>query len=128
MGWKGFAVGMIAGGARGSWIGAIAGAFIGDWIERRFFTRRADGGASPFSMRPPFMDDPLAKAYRELGVRADAPYEIIHAAYRELARKYHPDSMRSSGRTEEEISIAAAKMAKVNDAWEKIQSSRKASR
>lgn len=125
MGWKGFAIGMIAGGARGSWIGAIAGALIGDWLERRYFTRRRLSSFSHASSDYIFEGDSLSSAYKILSVRPDAPYEVVHAAYRELAKKYHPDAMKAEGASQEEIAAAAEKMVKVNDAWKLIQASRK---
>lgn len=125
MGWKGFAIGMIAGGARGSWIGAIAGALIGDWLERRYFTRRRASSFSHASSDYIFEGDSLSSAYKILSVRPDAPYEVVHAAYRELAKKYHPDAMKAEGASQEEIAAAAEKMVKVNDAWKLIQALRK---
>ena len=84
---------MVAGGARGSWIGAIFGAFLGDWIENRFFSKSRHPKRTRIFKEPFFQEDPLSNAYELLGVRADAPYEVVHAAYREFAKKYHPDAM-----------------------------------
>jgi curved DNA-binding protein CbpA len=58
--------------------------------------------------------DPLADPYKTLQVDPEADDEVIAAAYRRLARKYHPDS---SGGSEPG---AAAKMAGLNAAWEVI--------
>lgn len=116
---------MIAGGARGSWIGAIAGALIGDWLEKRYFTRRMARTSARMSDGTVFEDDPVSSAYTLLGVRPDAPYEVVHAAYRELAKKYHPDSLKAAGVPPAEIRAAGAKMAKVNEAWKLIRSSRR---
>ena len=38
------------------------------------------------------MTDPLADPYKTLQVDPEAEDEVIAAAYRRLARKYHPDS------------------------------------
>ena len=103
MGWKGFVIGSIAGGARGSWVGAIIGALAGDWVERRWFAGRrgpAPGRASPF----PADDDTLLKAYAELGVAPEAENEVVRAAYR--------------------VAAADAKMARVNAAWSEIRDAR----
>ena len=51
-------------------------------------------------------------AYKVIQVDPEAEQEVIRAAYRRLARKYHPDL---AGGTE-----AAARMAAINAAWELI--------
>ncbi len=58
------------------------------------------------------MSDPPADPYRTLQVVPEADDEVISAAYRRLARKYHPDV--SPG------GEAAARMAAINAAWELI--------
>lgn len=126
MGWKGFAIGMVVGGARGSWIGAIVVALLGDWIENRFFSKSRHPKRTRIFKEPFFQDDPLSNAYELLGVRADAPYEVVHAAYREFAKKYHPDAMKAGGFGDKEIAQASEKMAKINEAWNLIKESRKA--
>lgn len=50
--------------------------------------------------------------YKTLQVDSEAEDEVIQAAYRRLARKYHPDLA--------ETPEAAAKMAAINAAWEMI--------
>ena len=59
------------------------------------------------------MTDPLADPYKTLQVDPEAEDEVIAAAYRRLARKYHPDSAGGDPG-------AAAKMAGLNAAWEVI--------
>ncbi len=61
------------------------------------------------------MDDP----YKILGVSPDASDEEIKRAYRQLAKKYHPD--RNPGDAE-----AAKKMQQVNAAYEQIKNPEKA--
>jgi curved DNA-binding protein CbpA len=58
--------------------------------------------------------DPLADPYKTLQVDPEAEDEVIAAAYKRLARKYHPDSTGGSDPG------AAAKMAGLNAAWEVI--------
>ncbi len=60
------------------------------------------------------IDDP----YRVLGVSRDASDEEIKAAYRRLAKQYHPD--RNPGDQE-----AARKMQEVNDAYDQIKNPEK---
>src|SRR5262252_10324597 len=55
--------------------------------------------------RVPF--DPAIDYYRLLGVDVDAPPEEIQAAYRRLAKAYHPDL--NAGST-----LAAERMARLN--------------
>lgn len=51
-------------------------------------------------------------AYKILQVDAEAEDEVVQAAYRRLARKYHPDHAAGAD--------AAARMATINSAWEQI--------
>ena len=60
------------------------------------------------------MDDP----YKVLGVSPNASDEEIKAAYRRLAKKYHPD--RNPGDKE-----AAKKMQEINDAYDRIKNPEK---
>ena len=57
------------------------------------------------------MADPF-DPYKILQVDPEAEDEVIQAAYRRLARKYHPDLA--------ETPEAAARMASINAAWELI--------
>ena len=59
------------------------------------------------------MTDP----YKVLGVSPDASEDEIKKAYRDLARKYHPDKYRDSDLAE----LATEKMKEVNAAYEEIQ-------
>jgi len=58
--------------------------------------------------------DPLADPYKTLQVDPEAEDEVIAAAYRRLARKYHPDASGGSDPG------AAARMTALNAAWEQI--------
>jgi curved DNA-binding protein CbpA len=57
------------------------------------------------------MSDPN-DPYKVLQVDPEAEDEVIQAAYRRLARKYHPDLA--------ETPEAAARMSRINAAWERI--------
>lgn len=63
------------------------------------------------------MTDP----YKVLGVAPSATDDEIKKAYRELARKYHPDKYRDSDLAD----LASEKMKEVNAAYEEIQNMRK---
>ncbi len=64
------------------------------------------------------MTDP----YKVLGVSRDATDEEIKKAYRELARKYHPDNYASSPLAD----LASEKMKEINTAYDEIQKIRAA--
>src|SRR6187399_2408073 len=66
------------------------------------------GWAHPTSGPMPDQIDP----YKILQVDSEAEDEVIQAAYRRLARKYHPDLAASPD--------GAARMAAINAAWELI--------
>ena len=59
--------------------------------------------------------------YKVLGVNPNATDDEIKQAYRELARKYHPDKYRDSDLAD----LASEKMKEVNAAYDEIQNMRK---
>lgn len=64
------------------------------------------------------MTDP----YAVLGVSASATDDEIKTAYRNLAKKYHPDNYASAPEVAE---LAAEKMTQINEAYDEIMNSRK---
>ena len=62
------------------------------------------------------MNDP----YKTLGVSCDATDEEIKKAYRDLARKYHPDNYADSPLAE----LCEEKMKEINEAYDAIRKSR----
>lgn len=64
------------------------------------------------------MNDP----YKVLGVSHRASDEEIKGAYRELARKYHPDAYAGNPLSD----LAAEKMKEINDAYDQVTSQRRA--
>lgn len=62
------------------------------------------------------MNDP----YKVLGVSPDASDDEVKKAYRELARKYHPDNYNGSDLAD----LAEEKMKEVNEAYEQIKKMR----
>ena len=64
------------------------------------------------------MNDP----YKVLGVSRDASDDEIKRAYRELAKKYHPDKYKDSDLSE----LANEKMKEINAAYDEIQKQRAA--
>lgn len=63
------------------------------------------------------MSDP----YQVLGVSPDATDEEVKAAYRALAKKYHPDNYSGSPLAD----LAGEKMKEINEAYDRIVSERK---
>ena len=63
------------------------------------------------------MKDP----YKILGVSPDASDEEIKKAYRELAKKYHPDNYINNPLKD----LADEKMKEINEAWDQIENERR---
>ena len=64
------------------------------------------------------MNDP----YKVLNVSPSASDEEVKKAYRDLARKYHPDNYHDNPLAD----LAQEKMKEINEAYETVQSQRKA--
>ncbi len=59
--------------------------------------------------------------YEVLGIGKNATDEEVKKAYREMARKYHPDNYAENPLSD----LAAEKMQEINDAYDKIMNSRR---
>jgi DnaJ like chaperone protein len=78
---------------------------------------RARGGAArPQSNEP----DP----YAELGISRSATDEAIRAAWKQLMRENHPDSLASRGVPAEFIARATEKTTRINAAWDRVKRER----
>ena len=62
--------------------------------------------------------------YQVLGVPSTATDEDVKKAYRDLARKYHPDNYHDNPLAD----LAQERMKEINEAYEAVQSQRKAAR
>ena len=101
--------------SRGGFLGALFGSLLGGWVERRIRAERLRAGGGRRAPRP--RENPLADAYRTLGVRPGASDEEVKRAYREKAKACHPDVLRAQGASERKVAEATEKMARVNAAW-----------
>ena len=78
---------------------------------------RARGGAARAQSDEP---DP----YAELGLAKSASDEAIRAAWKQLMRENHPDSLASRGVPPEFIARATEKVARINAAWDRVKRER----
>ncbi|MGN0846668.1 MAG: TerB family tellurite resistance protein [Kiritimatiellia bacterium] len=62
--------------------------------------------------------------YEVIGVARSASNDEIRRAYREKAKKFHPDVLRAQGLPEEMLARANGQMARINAAWEQIKHER----
>jgi DnaJ like chaperone protein len=120
MGLRGVVFGGILGGLYGKVPGAVFGAYLGHRIEEEILRRRRmrrgrTGGFAPAG------GDRLSDAYAELGVEAHMTDAQVRRAYRELAKKYHPDAIRAQGLGEADAAKAAERMKRINQAWSVVK-------
>lgn len=108
--------------SRGGLLGAFLGSLLGGWIERRIREERLRARGARRAPRQ--RTNPLADAYRTLGVKPSASDDEVKRAYREKAKSCHPDVLRSQGASERKVAEATEKMAKVNAAWTAISKER----
>ena len=67
----------------------------------------------------------IGDAYKLLGVRESDEMSVIKKAYRKLVRQYHPDIIKSQGKSEEYMQEATEKTQEINQAYEMIKDARK---
>lgn len=86
--------------------------------------RDAKGGRkSPPPPPPP--KTPLEEAYELLGCKDTDSNEALRRAYRNAAKRHHPDMLKARGCTERQIREASEMMSRINSAWELICEDRK---
>ncbi len=64
-------------------------------------------------------------AYKLLGVSQSDDMGVIKKAYRKLVREYHPDIIKSQGKSEAYMQEATAKTQEINQAYEMIKDAKK---
>lgn len=67
----------------------------------------------------------IADAYALLGVSESDDMSSIKKAYRKLVRQYHPDIIKSQGKSDAHMEEATAKTQEINQAYEMIKDARK---
>jgi DnaJ-domain-containing protein 1 len=58
--------------------------------------------------------------YRVLGVPENAGLEDVKQAYRRLCAENHPDRLKGLGLTQEYLELANVRMARINEAYQKL--------
>ncbi len=91
-----------------------------EWFAYFASQRLRSSGARPASAEV----DPLAEAYAVLGASAADDGETLKRKYRELAKRNHPDALRSQGLPEEMVGKATERMSRINAAWARIRVAR----
>jgi DnaJ like chaperone protein len=74
----------------------------------------------PFAEQATDLDDP----YQVLGMTRSASSRDIKAAWRQLTREHHPDTLIAKGLPKEYIDLATKKMAAINAAYDRIRAER----
>ena len=123
MNWIGAVTGAFLGSARGGGIlGGIIGAAVGNWVEEKV---RSAIGKSPGRNRKDVEDrGDVHDPYAVLGCSRNASDDEVSAAYREKAKRFHPDALRAQGLSDELVAKANDQMARVNAAWNEIRRQR----
>ena len=67
----------------------------------------------------------IKDAYKLLGVSESDDMSVIKKAYRKLVREYHPDIIKSQGKSEAYMQEATAKTQEINQAYEMIKDAKK---
>ena len=67
----------------------------------------------------------ISDAYKLLGVSENDDMKTIKKAYRKLVREYHPDIIKSQGKSDEYMQEATAKTQEINQAYEMIKDAKK---
>ncbi len=88
-------------------------------VQHGFRLHSTAGGRSRASM-----GDSAEDPYRVLGVPRGASNDEIRAAWKDLMRQNHPDSLAARGVPPEFVKAATDKVARINAAWDRVKRER----
>ncbi len=77
------------------------------------------------ALRASHLGPDRADPYTILGVDRGLDDKALKAAYRSLVREHHPDLLIAKGLPEEFIKVATERLARINEAWDKIAKERR---
>ena len=92
--------------------------FVDRWLKT------VSGGKQREQRAEPERTDNLSWAYQQLGLSSDCSDDDVKKAWRNQAKKYHPDVLRGKGVEESVIRLAEDQMRRVNTAYEQIKKAR----
>ena len=89
--------------------------------------KKSEQGARSEQRRqpPPSHKTALQEAYELLDCRSSDSNDVLRRAYREAAKRYHPDMLRARGCSDRQVAEACEMMSRINAAWEVICDERK---
>ncbi|HXP98118.1 MAG TPA: TerB family tellurite resistance protein [Telmatospirillum sp.] len=94
--------------------------------EEKVFLKRVSSlfgfAEHPFAER--FAEVTESDPYAVLGIARGAPFSEIKAAWRQLTREHHPDTLMAKGVSDDHIEFATKKMASINAAYDRIRNER----
>lgn len=94
----------------------ISSEWFGVFYRERFYSSSRDRSA--------YRRDDMSDAYSQLGVSPSASDDEVRKAYRSLAKRYHPDTLKAQGLPEEMVARANERMSKINAAWSAVKKER----
>ncbi len=105
-------------------LGSVLGAVAGYHLENKLKKKPSISGRARPNDSQHLHDDSLSAAYKILGASQSLTNEELKKAYRDIAKRCHPDALRSQGASEDVIVKASERMSRVNAAWNEIKKAR----
>jgi len=92
--------------------------------QPHFYHQHYQGSHQQQTRNPFNQVNPVASAYKTLGLNQKASNEEVKKAYRRLMSKHHPDKLASRQASDEEVKQASAKTHAIRSAYEAVMQSR----